>query len=397
MMNQPLSSLKILDFSTLVPGPFATMLLADLGAEVLRVEAPNRPDLVRLLPPFDGETSTWHAVLNRNKRSLALDLKQPGAAEVIKRLVAADGGGYDIVLEQFRPGVMARLGVDYDALRAVNPRLIYCALTGYGQTGPLKERAGHESNYMALSGLMSYSGRREGGPALLGAQVADLSGAFGAIMGILTAVIQRTHTGEGQLLDVSILDMTLACQAYLAGQYLAAGETPQREQMALNGGGIYDYYETQDGRFLAVASLEPKFWQGFCAAIGRPDLIAPGLRQDAASQQQVKAEVRAVIRQKTLAEWTAVFAPLDVCVEPVLSMAEALAQPHVQARQMVVEVPKGEGLAQRQIAHPLKFSAAQPAYRHIGPPLGADTEVVLAELGYSAAEIAAMRQAGLFG
>lgn len=396
MTNHPLSSLKILDFSTLLPGPFATMLLADLGAEVLRVEAPDRPDLVRLLPPFDGETSAWHAVLNRSKRSLALDLKQPGAAEVVKRLVAADGGGYDIVLEQFRPGVMARLGIDYATLRAVNPRLILCAITGYGQTGPYKERAGHDNNYLALSGIMSYTGHRNCGPVALGVQVADMGGgSFGAITGILAAVIQRSQTGLGQMVDVSMLDMALAWQAHVASSYLVGGEVPERERMPLNGGGVYDYYETRDGRFLSVGSLEPKFWQGFCAAIGRPDLVNPGLQPDWVIQQQVKGEVRAVIAQKTLAEWTAVFNKLDACVEPVLTLPEALQHPQVQARGMVVDVPRRDGRLQPQIANPFKFSAAQATYRHTGAPLGIHTDEVLREIGYEAAEISAMRQAGI--
>ncbi len=397
-MNQPLSSLKILDFSTLLPGPFATMLLADLGADVLRVEAPGRPDLVRAMPPFDGDTSAWHAVLNRSKRSLALNLKQPGAVEVVKRLVAAEGGGYDIVLEQFRPGVMARLGIVYPALRAVNPNVIFCSVSGFGQTGPYQAHASHDNTIMALSGIMSYTGHRTCGPVALGVQVADMGGgSFGAILGILAAVIQRLQTGEGQRVDVSMLDMALAWQAHLASQYLVGGETPDREQMPLNGGAVYDYYETQDGRFLSVGSLEPKFWQGFCAAIGRPDLVGPGLQADWAIQQQVKGEVRAVIAQKTLAEWTAVFDPLDVCVEPVLTVPEALQHPQVQARGMVASVPKPDGSTQPQIASPFKFSNAQPAYRHIGVPLGAHTREVLGEIGYNDTDIESMWQRGMFG
>ncbi|MCB8921223.1 MAG: CoA transferase [Ardenticatenaceae bacterium] len=397
-MNQPLSSLKILDFSTLLPGPFATMLLADLGADVLRVEAPGRPDMVRAMPPFDGDTSAWHAVLNRNKRSLALDLKQPGAADVVKRLVAADGGGYDIVLEQFRPGVMERLGIDYATLRAVNPRLIVCAITGFGQTGPYKDHAGHDNNIMALSGIMSYTGHRTCGPVALGVQVADMGGgSFGAIMGILTAVIHRANTGEGQVVDVSMLDMALVWQAHLASQHLVGGETPQREGMPLNGGGVYDYYETRDGRFLSVGSLEPKFWQGFCAAIGRPDLVGPGLQPDWAIQQQVKGEVRAVMKQKTLREWTAVFDPLDVCVEPVLTVPEALQHPQVQARNMVANVPKPDGSTQPQIANPFKFSNAQPQYHHIGAPLGAHTSEILIEIGYNQNDVQRMQDNRIFG
>jgi crotonobetainyl-CoA:carnitine CoA-transferase CaiB-like acyl-CoA transferase len=395
-MTLPLSSLKILDFTTLVPGPLATMMLADMGADVVRVEAPHRPDAVRLLPPFDGDISAWHAVLNRNKRSIALDLKQPAAIEVVKRLVAADGGAYNIVVEQFRPGVMDRLGIGYEALKAVNPRLIYCAITGYGQTGPYKDRAGHDNNFVALSGAMSYSGRQNESAPPLGFQLADLGGSMGAITGILAAVVQRFSTGEGQMVDISMLDMTVAWQAHLASNYLAGGEVPAREQMLLNGAGIYDYYETSDGRFLAIASLEPKFWQGFCQAIRRPDLIEPGMSQETAVLQQVKAEIRAVIAGKTLAEWTAVFANLDVCVEPVLTIPEMVEHPQTQARGLIIDVPKPDGTYQRQVGSPIRFSASDAKYWGVGTAVGAHTEKVLLEIGYNQDDIQRMRDENLF-
>ena len=397
-MNQLLSSLKILDFSTLLPGPFATMLLADMGADVVRVEAPHRPDMVRLMPPFDGDISGWHGVLNRNKRSIALDLKKPEAVEIIKQLVAANGGGYDIVLEQFRPGVMARLGLGYDDLKAVNPGLIYCAVTGYGQTGPYKDRAGHDNNYLALSGLMSHSGRRESGPPPLGAQIADVGGgSLGAVMGILTAVIHRHTTGQGQLVDVSMLDMAVAWQAHVASHYLVGDDPPQREGWMLNGGSFYDYYQTQDGRYLSVGSLEPKFWQGFCQAIGRPDLIGRGLDQSPANQQAVKAEIANEMAKRPLAEWTTLFANLDVCVEPVLTIPEMLQHPQVQARGLVVDVPRPDGGTQKQIANPLKFSAAEAEYKGVGTAVGAHTDDILHKLGYAANQIAALRCSGALG
>jgi crotonobetainyl-CoA:carnitine CoA-transferase CaiB-like acyl-CoA transferase len=349
------------------------------------------------LPPFDGDVSAWHAVLNRNKRAIALDLKQPAAIEVVKRLVAADGGAYDIVVEQFRPGVMDRLGIGYEALKAVNPQLIYCAITGYGQTGPYKDRAGHDSNYMALSGAMSYSGRRDQGPPPLGFQLADLGGSMGAITGILAAVIQRFATGTGQMVDISMLDMAIAWQAHLASNYLAGGEVPAREQMLLNGAGIYDYYETRDGRFLAVASLEPKFWHGFCQAIGRSDLIEPGMSQDTAVLQQVKADVRAVIAGKALEAWTAVFANLDVCVEPVLTIPEMAEHPHTQTRGLIVNVPKPDGTSQRQVGSPIRFSGSEAEYKGVGTAVGAHTEEVLLEIGYNQKEVDILRKAETFG
>jgi len=383
-----------LDFTSLLPGPFATMLLADLGADVVRVEAPDRPDLARFLPPFDGDVSAWHGLLNRSKRSITLDLKQAGAAEVVKRLVQR----YDIVVEQFRPGVMERLGVGYEALRAANQRLIYCAITGYGQTGPYRDRAGHDLNFLALAGILSHSGRAESGPPGLGVQVADVGGgSFGAITGILAAVIQRQLTGVGQMVDVSMFDMALAWNGLAAAEYLASGDNPGYESGLLNGGTLYDTYRTADGRYLAVASLEDKFWRGFCQAIERPDLADRGIFGPAAGQPGLKDEIGATIAQRSLAEWQAIFAPLDVCVEPVLTVQEALAHPHTAARGLLVETPRGDGTAQPQVAHPLRFSASQPVYRHVGPPLGAHTVEVLAEAGYTDRELAALQGGGILG
>ncbi len=388
----PLSSLKILDFTTLLPGPYATMMLADLGAEVVRVEAPNRPDGVRYLPPFDGETSAWHGLLNRSKRSIFLDLKQPAAVAVVKRLVQT----YDIVVEQFRPGVMDRLGIGYEALQTTNPRLIYCAITGYGQTGPYRDRAGHDNNYLALAGVMSHTGRKVGGPPPLGVQVADIGGgSFGAVTGILSAVIHRLLTGQGQLVDISMFDMAVAWHAHAISHYLVGGDEPTYESWGLNGGGFYDYYETQDGRFLSVGSLEPKFWSGFCQAIGRLDWINLGYHPPA--QEPLKAEIRQEIQKRPLSAWVALFASLDVCVEPVLTIPEMLQHPQTQARHLVVAVPKPDGNTQPQIASPFKFSASQPQYKHIGTAAGANTAEILQQIGYTAAEIKDLQQSKVFG
>ncbi|MFQ5612451.1 MAG: CaiB/BaiF CoA transferase family protein [Anaerolineae bacterium] len=394
MRTGPLSSLRILDFTTLLPGPYASMMLADLGAEVLRVEAPHRPDMIRLSPPFDGDTSAWHALLNRSKRSIALDLKRPGAVEVVRRLVQT----YDIVLEQFRPGVMDRLGVGYEALRAANPALIYCAITGYGQDGPYRDRAGHDINYLSLAGVMSHTGRRETGPIPLGVQVADVGGgSFGAVVGVLAAVVHRQNTGEGQFVDISMFDASLAWNALAASEFLVGGQNPGWEQGWLNGGGFYDFYRTRDGRYLSVGSLEPKFWQGFCRAIGRPDLIERGYERDLDVQRALKAEVQATIAGRSLAEWLEVFAAVDVCVEPVLTVEEMLDHPQTRARGMVVDVSRPDGTAQRQIGSPYKFSRSQPDYKHIGAAVGAHTDEALGEVGYSSEEIEALRAAGVFG
>lgn len=380
----------MLDFSTLLPGPFASMQLADLGADVIRVEAPHRPDSVRQMPPFDGEVSAWHGVLNRSKRSLALDLKKPQAVEIVKRLVRT----HDIVLEQFRPGVMDRLGIGYEALKTVNPAVIYCAITGYGQTGPYRQRAGHDINYLALAGVASHTGRQS--PLPLGLQVADVgAGSYGALVGILAAVIHRQTTGKGQFVDVSMLDGTLYWNALAASTYFVGGVDPTWEDQQLNGGSYYDYYQTNDGRFISVGSLEPKFWEAFCAAIHRPDLIEMGNQPEA--QLRLKVEIQKTIGEKSLAEWIEIFSQVDACVEPVLTVSEAVNHPQIQARGMVVNVPKPDGSTQPQIGTPLKFSGAQPAYKHIGAAVGAHTREVLQEAGYSADEINRLKAGGVFG
>jgi alpha-methylacyl-CoA racemase len=387
-MSGPLSSLKVLDFSTLLPGPFASLLLADMGAEVLRVESPSRVDLVRVLPPFDAGVSTSHAYLNRNKRGIALDLKKPEAVALVKQLVAE----YDIVLEQFRPGVMDKLGVGYEALKAINPKLIYVSITGYGQTGPFKDRAGHDLNYLALSGLASYTGRRDSGPLPLGIQAADIAGgSLHGVIGLLAAVIQRQVTGQGEHVDISMTDCAFSLHAMSGAGYLAGAVEPGMQNQVLNGGSFYDYYRTRDGRWFAVGSLEPQFMQQFCAALGRPELAARGLSQKTEEQQALKREIEIEFEKRDFAQWSEIFAALDACVEPMLTLSEAVAHPQLHARGVVTQVPRGDGSSQAQIACALKFATPLPAPRHIGVAVGAHTDEVLTELGHSAEQIAQWR------
>lgn len=390
-MQGPLSSLKVLDFSTLLPGPFASLLLADMGAEVLRIESPSRMDLLRDLPPFDHGISASHAYLNRNKRSLALDIKQPAALDVVKQLVA----DYDIVLEQFRPGVMERLGIGYEALKALNPRLIYVAITGYGQTGPYRERAGHDINYLAMSGVASHTGRKESGPLPLGFQAADVAGgSLHGVIGLLAAVVARQQTGLGQYVDVSMTDCAFSLNAMAGAGSLTCGVEPDRESQLLNGGSFYDYYRSRDGRWFSVGSLEPPFMQALCKALQRPELASQGLSARPEIQASLKNELRMEFEKRSFEELQACFSAIDACVEPVLSFAEAVQHPQLQAREVVTQVPRGDGTLQAQIACPLKFSEGLAAPRHIGVRLGADSQRVLEGLGYSDDEIAAMRESG---
>jgi len=392
-MAGPLRKLKILDFTTLLPGPYATMCLADLGAEVLQVASGSRPDLADLFPPFVPGTkiSTASAYLRRNKRSMTLNLKDLRAAKIIYRLL----GKYNIVIEQFRPGVMAKLGLDYDTLKKVNPSLIYCSLTGYGQTGPLRDRAGHDMNYISRSGIASYSGKKGSGPSLMGMQIADVaSGSMNAMIGILAAVAHRHATGEGQYIDVSMTDGMIAFHAMFGAAFLADGVDIEREGVLLNGGSLYDYYETKDGRHISFGGLEPQFFAAFCNAVGRPDLIPGGVSPK--NVAEVKEEIRSVIRAKTQAEWTAVFEHVDACVEPVMTLSETFRDAHTLERGMVVEVPLPSGEKVRQVANPIRFSSTAPEYRQAGTLPGAHTREVLQGLGYNDEEIDEFERTSLF-
>lgn len=389
-MAGPLSSLKVLDFSALLPGPFGTLILADLGADVLRVESPTRPDMVRFLPPNVDGVSAVHSYLNRSKRALAVDLKKPQGVEVIQQLVKE----YDIIVEQFRPGVMSKLGVGYEQLKAFNPGLIYCSITGYGQDGPYRDRAGHDLNYLAIAGMASYNGRRDSGPAPMAFQTADVAGgSCHAVMAILAAVIHRQQTGEGQYIDISMTDAAFSLHALTAPGALLADDIPELESTQLNGGSFYDCYETADGRWFSVGGIEPQFFAQFCSAIGRADLAGKGLALLPEIVAEVKAGIRDAMKQKTFAQWQEIFAALDSCTEPVLNFREAAEHPQLKARNMVVEVPSPSG-TQQQVASPFKFSVTKPEYRFTGTALGSHTAEVLAAAGYSDEQLAELRQAG---
>lgn len=382
-----LSNLKILDFSTLLPGPYASLVLADLGAEVLKISSRTKPDLVADYPPFVEETdiSANQAWLGRNKKNLFLNLKKPEAIEAVKKLIME----YDIILEQFRPGVMERLGLGYEELKEINPRLIYCSLTGYGQTGPMKSQAGHDINYIARSGNMAHAGRKNTGPVLTNMQIADVAvGSMNSVIGILAAVNYRHMTGKGQYIDISMYDGMIPLNAMDGTAFLASGKEPEREGQRLNGGCIYDFYETKDHEYLSVGCLEPKFWAGFCQCIERPEYIDKTVWPE--DLEIVKEDIRQILKSRTRDQWMKVFREKDVCVEPVLSLKEALIEDeHVKAREMVVdvEIPLTQGKKVRQFGSPVKLSETPAKYRHGGYPLGYHTDEILKSLGYSEKEI----------
>ncbi|MEJ5140049.1 MULTISPECIES: CaiB/BaiF CoA transferase family protein [Acinetobacter] len=368
-MTTALKGLKVLDFSTLLPGPFATLYLADLGAEVIHIESPTRPDLVRLFPPYANGQATSHSYLNRNKQSVTLDLKDPASIEQVKQKISE----FDIVVEQFRPGVMQRLGLDYQTLAEINPRLIYCSITGYGQTGSYKDKAGHDINYIALSGIAGHCGRQDSGPPPMGIQIADVAGgSLHAVIGILAAVVERQNSGLGQYIDISMTDCVVGLNNMAAAASLAGGQQQQRESEQLNGGTFYDYYETADARYLSIGSLEPQFMAGLASALELPILLQKGASFDTEDRQMVKQAIRDKIKSKNLAEWNQLFEQLDVCVEPVLSLDEALQSQISQQRNWVVNVPlkPNSDQTEPQLACPIKFSRSQMQYHYIGQQLG---------------------------
>lgn len=384
-----LDDLKILDFSTLLPGPYATLMLADMGAEVLKISSASRPDIVLDYPPFIGDTgvSASQAWLGRNKKTMFLNLKTGEGKAVVKELVKE----YDILLEQFRPGVMEKLGLGYEDLKAVNPKLIYCSLTGYGQTGPLRDAAGHDINYMSRSGIISQAGRRESGPSLMNFQIADIAvGSMNSVIGILAAVNYRKNTGKGQYIDVAMMDGCVPFNSLDGAGFLVSGKEPKREGERLNGGCIYDFYETKDGEYLSVGSLEPQFWSRFCTAIGREDLIEGTVYPP--NIDEVKAEIRGILKTKTRDEWVEVFSHYDACVQPVLNLKEALLEDEqVKEREMVVDVklPLHEDVSVKQLATAVKLSECPCEYKFAGYPAGYHTKEVIEQLGMDYAELKA--------
>lgn len=377
-----LEGLKILDFSTLLPGPYASLMLADMGAEVLRIESPTRPDLVRALPPKDSSgQSAAHSYLNRNKKAMALDLKKPQAKGIIEALLQE----YDIVIEQFRPGVMARLGLDYDSLKVINPNIIYCSITGYGQTGDLKDRAGHDINYLALSGVADYSRRKGEKPVPQGVQIADIAGgSHHAVMGILAAVYERTQTGAGRHLDISMTDCAFSMNAMFASGYLGGGIEPKAESTMLNGGSFYDYYETQDGRYMSVGSLEPPFLMQLCQALELPDVLAKAGSQKPEDVAFVKGKISDAFKSESFEHWCELFAKLDCCVEPVLTFSEATQQRHAKDRGWITASEDGIEQLSNPILHDHDI-------QHTGGKIGADSQSVLRALGYDQASIDAFK------
>lgn len=389
----PLAGLKVLDLTRLLPGDFCTLLLADLGAEVLKVEDTGMGDYLRWAPPYyegaeDSAKSALHLALNRNKRSVRLNLKEEAGLEVLLRLVRE----HDVLVESFRPGVLERLGVGYERLREESPGLVYCAITGYGQDGPYRDRPGHDMNYLGLNGLLALTGERGGPPVQSAGQIADVGGgSLMACLGILAALRERDRSGEGQLVDVSMFDGSLAWLALVAARWFADGSAPRRGELELSGGLIcYRPYACKDG-WVTLGALEPKFWQELCRGVGREDLIE---RQFERPGSEAHAEVERIMLERTREEWRQFASEHECCLEPVLELDEALDSELVRAREMVVELDQPGAGAVRQLGVPVKLGRTPGGIHAPAPALGEHTDEVLASLGYSPEEIDSLKESG---
>ncbi len=393
-MSLPLDGIKVLDLSRLLPGPFCSLLLADYGAEVIKVEDTGMGDYIRWgVPGVEGVEESAKSVrflaLNRNKQSIRLNLKDPAAKEAFFKLVESA----DVVLESFRPGVMERLGLGYEALKGRNPGIVLCAISGYGASGPFVGRSGHDMNYLGRIGLLGLTGEGDGPPVQAAGQIADIGGgALMAAFGILAALRERDRSGEGQFVDVSMADGALSWLAMDAAAALH-GEPQRRGQMALGGRfACYRPYACKDG-FVTMGALEPKFFQAFCRGTGRDDLL-PHQFDEPGSEGHAKLE--ALFLERTRDEWAAFATEHDCCLEPVLELEEALDSELVRERGMVVELAQpGAEKPVRVLGPPIKLSRTPAdAHRLPAPGLGADTEAVLAAAGVPEAEIAALHESG---
>ncbi len=385
----PLQGIRILDLTRLYPGPLGTMMLADMGADVIKIEDANSPDYMRFYPPYIASESAGFVAVNRSKRSLALNLKNPKGVGIFFSLVKTA----DIVIEQFRPGVLDEMGIGYEQARQVKEDIIYVSITGYGQNGPYAQHAGHDINYIGYAGILSSAGSRETGPLLPGPQLADVAGgAYMSMIACLCALWAREKTGKGQHVDVAMLDSVLPLMTLQMAHYQATKINLAPGELPLSGGlACYGVYSCADGKYIAVGILESKFWKIFCEMAGHDEWIEKHLVMGEEAVN-LRREIAALFRTKTRDEWAAAAKKLDICITPVLDISEVETDPHLQARQMVCEQVHPVCGRIKEIGVPLKFSATRTEPCGPSPALGEDTISILKEIGYAKEEIEALRQ-----
>ncbi len=384
-MSLPLEDIKVLDLSRYLPGPLCTQILADFGAEVIKVEDPRGGELGRSVPPLiAGESPRFYAV-NRNKKSITLDLKQEAGREIFRKLAAQA----DVVVDQFRPGVMKKLGLGYDDLKQINPGLVYCAITGYGLTGPKADAGGHDLNYLSLAGVTGLTGTYRGMPSMSGAQIADITGGtLYAALAIMMALASRQKTGQGQLCDIAMMDCSISLLAYSLGEWAGRGHLPEMGNDILTGGyAFYNIYQTRDDKYVSLGAVEGKFWADFCHKIDRPEYIK--IQWNPELQPDMIDDVRAIMRTRTREQWEEFFKDSDICFTPVLTMEEMCAHPQTLAREMIIKIPdfKGSGQDIPLTGVPIKLSDTPGEARLTFPQLGEHNQEILQAAGYTSQEI----------
>ena len=372
---QALEGIRILDLSRLLPGPYCTMLLADFGAEVIKIEEPGRGDYARSFPPFLKDFGYWHLQLNRNKKSVVLDLKSAEGRENFLALVRTA----DVVVESFRPGVLEKLGIDYAAAKAVNPRIIYCSLTGYGKKGPLAQQADHDIGYVSLAGITAMSGEAGGRPVIPGVLMSDMNASMAAGMAIMIALHHAQRTGEGQEIDISLYNVAMTLMPGAASLYFGSGFVAERGNNWLTGKNPnYNIYATKDGRYLSVGCLEKKFWTNLCEVLERTDLIDK--IDDEKNYRYLQEELSNEFSRRTLKEWQELLEGKDTCVTAVLDFAEAVASEQTKANEMVLDVHDQELGDYKQLGFAMKLSRTPAGLRKRAPRLGENTKELLGEL-----------------
>jgi len=389
---RPLEGVVVLDLTRLLPGPFCTQLLANLGADVIKVEDPRVGDYMRSVPPLVDDTSYPFLMVNRGKRSVAIDLQTDAGRKVLYRLAKKA----DVFIEQFRPSTVRKLKIDYAQLRRANPRIVYCSFGGFGRTGPYADKPAHDLNFEALAGVLSVTASRAGRPVIPGVPVSDLASALAAAMSIVASLHRRERFGGGEFLEVSIYDTTLSLMVLNLARYLGTGEVPMPGETIVTGVfPFYSLYETKDGRWISVGCVEPKFWRRLCEILGMPEFADTQFVTGEAGKPVVDA-MAASFRTKTLAEWTAVLEPEDLPVMPVLRVDEVVADPHLAARRLLPEVGAGKKRT-KVLAHPVKARASNIATPSGAPSRGEHTDDVLRWAGFTRRQIADLRRDGIVG
>ena len=384
-MELCLEGIRILDLSRYLPGPYATQLLADFGAEVIKIEEPKVGELGRHLAPMINDESSRFYTVNRNKKSVTINLKKEDGKEVFKKLVKTA----DIVVDQFRPGVMDKLGLGYEVLKNINEKIIYCALTGYGLDGPLRDEAGHDLNYLSLAGITEQLGSKDQKPVLSGVQIADTAGgSLYAVIGILLALNNREKTGKGQLCDVAMLDGAISLLSYGLGEWAGNMSLPKRGNETLTGGyACYQIYETKDNKYVSLGAVEDKFWIAFCQRIKREEYITTQWEID--KQVSMIEDISNILMRENRDEWVSYFKESNICFTPVLNMEEMCKHPQVESRQMVTTIKnfKGSGKDMHLTGLPIKFSEKMGEVKHTFSEVGQDNKELLKTIGYSKDEI----------